>query len=162
MKTKYVIFALALVAVAALFICCDGLNGIGSTVSVSGCKSGSYVQQMGARADSLVAQNPNRCYLMVEWEGDDNYKVVRRTSRNCGRGMKANVQISGNTIKLTEHETGSGPLTACMCPVDIEVRLTDVEPGTYKFVLKGYSSDEVLLDLNSATDTVVFVGGTYF
>ncbi len=161
MKTKHVIFALALVAVAALFICCDGLNGIGSTVSVSGCKSGSYVQQMGARADSLVAQNPNHCYLMVEWEGENNYKVVHRTTRNCGRGLKANVNISGRTIKLTEHET-SGPLVNCICPVDVEVHLTDVEPGTYRFLLPRVAGIELMIDLNSATDTVVFVGGSYY
>lgn len=162
MKAKYFAMALTLVAVSALMICCNSVSGIGSTVSVSGCRGVDYVQQMGAHADSLIAQNPYQCYLMVEWEGENNYKIVRRTSRNCGRGMKANVHISGNTIKLTEHETGSGPLAGCMCPVDIEVHLTDVEPGNYKFVLKGYSSDEVLLDLNSTTDTVVFVGGTYF
>ena len=161
MKTKYVIFALALVAVAALFICCDGLNGIGSTVSVSGCKSGSYVQQMGARADSLLAQNPNSCFLSVEWEGENNYKVVHRTTRNCGRGLKANVNISGQTIKLTEHET-SGRMADCVCPVDVEVHLTDVEDGTYRFLLPRVTDKELLIDLNSTTDTVVFVGGSYY
>ncbi len=161
MKTKHVIFTLALVAVAALFICCDGLNGIGSSVSVSGCKSGSYVQQMAARADSLLAQNPNSCFLSVEWEGENNYKVVHRTTRNCGRGLKANVNISGQTIKLTEHET-SGRMADCVCPVDVEVHLTDVEDGTYRFLLPRVTDKELLIDLNSTTDTVVFVGGSYY
>lgn len=162
MKAKFLIVSLALVAVAALFICCEGISGVGSTVSVSGCRQGNYVQQMGAQADSLIAENPNKCYLMVEWEGENAYKVIHRTTRNCGRGMKASVRTSDNTIKIVEHETGSGPLADCICPVDVEVHLTDVAPGTYNFILSGYKQKEVLIDLNATTDTVVFVGGTYY
>lgn len=121
-----------------------------AVVGVSGCKYD-------------TSANPIYQPECAEWTlNSDNTLEIRHTNAYlncCLDSITAMIELRGDTIMIVETE--HTPLCDCNCPYDLELRLSNIMPGTYNFVIRYGAWDEGIPKLAWSADLTVAPTGTY-
>lgn len=99
----------------------------------------------------------------VEWTLNDNNTLdIRHTNvyfNCCLDSITAQVEVRGDTVMIIETE--HTPLCDCNCPYDVDLRVSNIVPGTYHFVLRYGVWDEGIPKLAWSADLTVSPNGKY-
>lgn len=121
-----------------------------SVVGVSGCKTDSSANPV----------YPSEC---AEWTlNNDNSLDIRHINAMfncCLDSISARLELRGDTIMIIETE--HTPLCDCNCPYDLDLRISNIMPGTYHFVIRYGVWDEGIPKLAWSADLTVAPTGTY-
>jgi hypothetical protein len=136
----------------------------GELTGTNGCKGA--VSNSDSPGGITLASSIQDC---VQYQYDGNSQLILNhinAGFNCCPGqISADIQISGNTITITEAESQQG--CKCLCLFDVDYLIQDLTPGTYTIILiglylEGGQHHEFSINLNQATsDTICIDRGHY-
>ena len=73
--------------------------------------------------------------LLLTWDGNELVLEHQNSCRNCGFELQVIVMVAENTITLTEYNDPEDDPANCECLFDFSYILTDIDPGSYSFIL---------------------------
>lgn len=154
-RFRFSILLFVVFIISLLFFSCELfenmlLNFKLEIVNHSGCKSYRSI----SKSDSASLSETS---MHIAYDESGGLEIFRENIvQYCG-GTKSKIscEINDNIIIFTEEESITGPLTMCLCLVDIKYKLEDVEPGTYIIEIKDEDISEEV-ELNSTGSSYSF------
>ncbi len=121
---------------------------VGTLVSASDCKQTNTVSNAPGAGTVPV-------FDCIEYEYNSDgallLKHVNAAFNCCPGEITADVTISGDTIMIVEHEGGSPPCH-CLCLYDLDYRIDNLDPGTYRIIVRELYTTESDAPLETTFD----------
>jgi len=119
---------------------CDGIGG-GAEVFAGSCEGDAYGKDMDTGSDVLEATYD------VSADGDVIVIDLGNVEANCCPSPGADVSFDGNDVAVDFHDVTADEACNCMCVIDFEIRIPDVDPGDYTIELTHDGEGSVILEV---------------